>query len=140
MRQLGSLWEESSQHDFPLTCMIIDADHFKEVNDTYGHDAGDTVLIELARLPQHSVRTDDIVCRLGGDEFLIICPNTTIDGGMYVAESIRNAVSELRVPTGGEPWYGSICVGIAARTPATEICEELVKAADKGVYAATLDG
>ena len=140
MRQLVSLWDESNQCNLPLACMMIDADHFKEVNDTYGHDAGDVVLIELSRTLQDSVRTDDIVCRLGGDEFLIICPNTALDGGTYVAESIRKAVSELRVPTGGEPWHGSISVGIAARTPATKTYEELIKAADKGVYAAKQDG
>lgn len=140
MRRLVSLWEESKQCDLPLSCMMIDADHFKEVNDTYGHDAGDAVLTELSRMLQHSVRNDDIVCRLGGDEFLIICPNTDIAGGMYVAESIRKAVSELRVPTGDEPWHGSISVGIAARTPATKTYEELIKAADKGVYAAKQDG
>lgn len=76
MRSLSSLWDEALQKGSSLVCMMIDADHFKEVNDAYGHDAGDGVLIELAKTLRHSLRNDDVVCRLGGDEFLIICPNT----------------------------------------------------------------
>lgn len=140
IRSLTFLWEESIQNNLPLFCMMIDADHFKEVNDTYGHDAGDLVLTELAKTLKNSVRTDDIVCRLGGDEFFIICPKTDKDGGMHIAESTCKTVSELRVPTGGEPWHGSISVGVASRTHDTKNYEELIKAADKGVYAAKQDG
>ncbi|MCU7940281.1 MAG: bacteriohemerythrin, partial [gamma proteobacterium symbiont of Bathyaustriella thionipta] len=100
MRQLSVLWDESLVSKTPLVCMMIDADHFKEVNDTYGHDAGDEVLCELSKTLQHAVRTDDIVSRLGGDEFFIICPSTNLEGGMYLAELIRKNVSELHVPTG----------------------------------------
>ena len=140
LRQLASIWEESIQNDLSLVCMMIDADHFKEINDTYGHDSGDAVLFELAKTLQHSVRTDDLVCRLGGDEFIIICPDTDKEGGMCVAGLTHKAVSELRVPTGGEPWYGSISVGVAVRTPEMKNYEELILAADKGVYAAKQDG
>lgn len=140
MRRLAFLWEESIKHDLPIVCMMVDADHFKEVNDTYGHDAGDVVLTELAKTLQRSLRNDDIVCRLGGDEFLIICPNTDKNGGMHIAELTRKTVSELRVSTGGEPWHGSISVGVAARTPELKSYEELIKVADKGVYAAKQDG
>ena len=140
LRQLAAIWEESIQTDVSLACMMIDADHFKEINDTYGHDSGDSVLFELAKTLQHSVRTDDIVCRLGGDEFIIICPDTDKEGGMCVAGLTHKAVSELRVPTGGEPWYGSISVGVAVRTPGMKNYEELILAADKGVYAAKQDG
>jgi hemerythrin len=115
---------------------MIDADHFKEVNDTYGHDAGDSVLIKLAKTLQHSLRNDDIVCRLGGDEFFVICPNTDREGGMYIAELTRKVVSELRVHTGGEPWHGSVSIGVASRSPDMESCDELIKAADKCLYAA----
>lgn len=116
--------------------MMIDADHFKEVNDIYGHDAGDEVLKTLAMSLKHTLRTDDIVCRLGGDEFFVICPNTDQEGGLHIAELTRKAISELRVPTGGEPWHGSISVGIASRAHDMNGFEELIKAADKGVYAA----
>jgi hemerythrin len=140
IRCLAALWEESIQANSALVCMMIDADHFKEVNDDYGHDAGDVVLTELGKALQHSVRTDDIVCRLGGDEFFVICPNTQKDGGMHLAELIRKTVSELRVPTGDGAWLGSISVGVAARTPDMKKYEELIKVADKSVYAAKGDG
>lgn len=140
MRSLSSLWKESIQTDSPLVCMMIDADHFKAVNDTYGHDAGDTVLFELARTLQDSLRSDDIVSRLGGDEFFIICPDTDIDDGMNVAEIIRKTVSELCVPTGEGTWNGSISIGVAAITVNMRNYDELMKVADQGVYAAKQAG
>ena len=140
LRQLSALWKESEQENIPLSCMMIDADHFKEVNDTYGHDAGDDVLRELASTLQHAVRNDDIVCRLGGDEFLILCPNTDHNGGMYIAEIIRKQVAELRVTTGSGVWQGSISVGFATRSDKTENHEALIKQADEGVYMAKRDG
>ncbi|MCP3893645.1 MAG: diguanylate cyclase, partial [Bacteroides sp.] len=136
IRCLSILWKKALQNDSPLVCMMIDADHFKEVNDTYGHDAGDAVLMELAKTLQHALRSDDTVCRLGGDEFFIICPNTDKKGGMHIAELTRKAVAALRVPTGGEPWHGSISIGVASRLPGMKNFEELMKDADKGVYAA----
>jgi hemerythrin len=134
--RLAQFWEQAVTANSPLTCLMIDADHFKEVNDAYGHDVGDLVLIEMAKTLQHSTRNDDVVCRLGGDEFFIICPNTDETGGMHIAELTRSIVSTLRVPTGGTPWLGSISVGVASRLPSMASYEELIKKADKGVYAA----
>lgn len=136
MRYLASLWYESIQTNAPLVCMLVDADHFKQVNDTYGHDAGDVVLIELAKTLQRSLRNDDIVCRLGGDEFLVICPNTDHNGGMHIAEITREAVSELQIPTGEGFWQGSVSIGVAHRSAEMSHYEELIKEADKGVYLA----
>jgi len=136
MRCLSAYWEESTQTDSPLACMMIDADHFKAVNDTYGHDAGDVVLVELSTALQNAFRNDDTVCRLGGDEFFVICPNTDKEGGMHIAEIARKAVAELRVPTGGVPWHGSVSIGVACRTAEIKTYEELLKVADKGVYSA----
>ena len=116
--------------------MMIDADHFKEVSDTYSHDTGGAVLKELTRTLQHSLRNDDTVCSLRGDEFLIICPNTDKEGGIHIIEKTCKAVSEIRVPTGGEPWHGSISIGVASRLPEMKSYEELIKDADQGVYAA----
>ncbi|MCU7919887.1 MAG: diguanylate cyclase [Candidatus Thiodiazotropha sp. (ex Epidulcina cf. delphinae)] len=140
MRRLADIWDESTKTNTPLTCMMIDADQFKEVNDTYGHDAGDAVLHKLAETLQHTLRTDDVLCRLGGDEFFVICPNTNREGGMHIAELTRKTISELRVPTGDGYWHGSISIGVAIRTPGIKNHEELIKMADKGVYAAKKDG
>ncbi|MBT3203717.1 MAG: diguanylate cyclase [Gammaproteobacteria bacterium] len=140
MRLLDALWTESIQNNKPLSCMMIDADHFKEVNDTYGHDAGDVVLKELAKTLQHSYRNDDIVCRLGGDEFLVICPDTDHDGGLYIAEIVCKTVSSLKVPTGDGFWNSSISVGVATREAEMNGLDDLIKVADKGVYAAKQDG
>ena len=140
MQQLKKYWEESTQSGKPIFLMMIDADNFKDVNDTYGHDAGDHVLCELSRTLQYSVRTDDVVSRLGGDEFLIICPNTGRAGGLQIAEIIRDNVSQMRVPTGDGYWHGSVSVGVALRSDDVKTFEALIKAADEGVYAAKRAG
>lgn len=140
MRRLADLWDESSASKMPLTCIMIDADNFKEVNDTYGHDAGDTVLRELAKTLKETLRSDDIVSRLGGDEFLIICPNTDQDGARYIAEHTRKVISALRIQAGEGMWYGSVSVGVASRSVDMKKYEELIVQADKSVYAAKRDG
>lgn len=136
MKYLPLLWTEAVQKDQPLSCLMIDADHFKEVNDKYGHDAGDTVLIELARTLRETLHNDDILCRLGGDEFFAICPNTDRSGGLHIAELLRHAISKLRVPTSDSFWHGSISIGVSSRVASLNNYEELIKIADKGVYAA----
>ncbi len=140
MQQLKKHWEDSKQSGRPISLMMIDADHFKNVNDTYGHDAGDLVLFELSKTLQYSVRTDDFVSRLGGDEFLIICPDTNSSGGLKIAETIRKNVSQMRVQTGDSSWHGSVSIGVAFRTDDMENLESLIKAADEGVYAAKRAG
>jgi diguanylate cyclase (GGDEF)-like protein len=140
MRQLSTMWKDSVEHDTPLVCIMIDADHFKAVNDTYGHDAGDRVLVELAQTLKHSFRNDDVVCRLGGDEFFVLCSDTSLEGGVYIAEVVHKTVSELRVKTGGQPWHGSISVGVAAKDSDTASYEDLIKRSDVAVYAAKKDG
>ncbi len=140
MRQLQTLWQESSELGQPLACMMIDADHFKQVNDNYGHPSGDKVLLSLATLLRHSVHNDDLVCRLGGDEFLILCPNTDLDGAIHLAELIHEKVIEMHVPTGDSEWKGSVSIGVAARQ--ATMCEqsELIKRADEAVYKAKESG
>lgn len=140
MQTLDALWQEGLEEASPVAAMLVDADYFKQVNDTYGHDAGDRVLIELARTLKGTVRTDDLVCRLGGDEFLVLCPNTDLAGAQTLADQLVTKVASLRVPTGGTPWQGSISLGFASQIPATDNFEALIKAADLGVYAAKAAG
>ncbi len=138
--QLHRLWREAKELDGNLACMVIDADNFKTINDTYGHDAGDCVLKRLAKALQHSVRSDDIVCRMGGDEFLIICPNTPLQGALYIAEQTRRTIADLNVKAGTGIWKGSISVGVAAISSEIDSIDDLLKAADDGVYLAKESG
>jgi len=140
MQQLALLWNEATERRTPLSCMMIDADHFKEINDAHGHDAGDLVLCELSKALLHFVRTDDIVSRLGGDEFFIICPNTDARGAMTIANNVQKSVSGLRIQTGDGHWCGSISIGVATVSTEMKDFEDLIKRADKSVYAAKRDG
>lgn len=124
----------------PLSVLVVDADHFKPVNDTHGHDAGDRVLRTLAKTLAGAVRTDDMVCRMGGDEFLVICPDTPLAGAHRVAEEAWRQVNALRVPVGDGEWRGSISVGVAERTPDTRRPLDLLRIADMALYRAKEDG
>lgn len=132
MSKLELLWSECEV----FAALMIDADNFKAVNDQHGHDAGDCVLTALARTLQHFVRTDDLVFRLGGDEFLVLCPNTDSTGAAQVAEELRQRIAGLRVATGDGFWDSSISIGVAARTPAMRSFQDLMKAADGNLYGA----
>lgn len=140
MTQLFQVWNSSIQNDSPMACMMIDADGFKQINDNYGHDAGDEVLRQLSKELRNAVRTDDIVCRLGGDEFLVICPLTNLEGAMLLAEKMRKQVADLLVSVDGGKWLGSISVGVSVRTGDMKNPEDLIKAADEGVYIAKHNG
>ncbi len=138
--RLRALWGEALQSGRGVCCLMVDADDFKSVNDTFGHDAGDVVLRELSRVLRTGVRTDDIVCRLGGDEFLVIAPETRLAGALQLGEQLRGRVAAMRVPVGDGSWHGSVSVGVAAQSAGMAGCEDLVKAADEAVYAAKLGG
>ncbi len=133
---LEKLFEESKLNNIPFTCMMIDADHFKEVNDTHGHDAGDEVLQILTRKLVNTFRNDDIVCRLGGDEFLVICPKTDLKGAVKIAQKVREKVSRLNL----DIWNSSVSVGVASLNDKMNNFEELIKAADEALYVSKKDG
>jgi diguanylate cyclase (GGDEF)-like protein/hemerythrin-like metal-binding protein len=140
MGQLPLLWAEATKHEQSLACLMIDADDFKSINDTQGHDAGDAVLQRLAQELQHSVRSDDIVCRLGGDEFLIICPNTSLEGALILGEQTRANVAALKVTAGDGFWFGSVSIGVASTNSEIKNIDALMKSADMAVYIAKKDG
>jgi hemerythrin len=140
MQSLNDAWQEANDNNTPISCMMIDADHFKEINDSYGHDEGDKVLHELSQALVHAVRTDDKVCRLGGDEFIIICPRTDLEGALKLARHVLARVGALRVPTGDGAWQGSVSIGVACRSPETTDITALIKRADELVYQAKQAG
>lgn len=140
LRSLEREWQAALRDGSELACMMIDADGFKAINDNCGHDAGDTVLRQLSRSLLHAVRTDDVVCRLGGDEFLVICPKTPLEGALRLAEQLRREVAAMRVAAGKGEWRGSVSIGVAVRGAAMKDCEDLIKQADEGVYRAKREG
>ena len=140
MSQLTELWNESEINDRSLSCLMIDADNFKQVNDHYGHGAGDKVLIELSQELKKSLRSDDIICRLGGDEFLVICNNTSYQEALNVAQSLCDAVLALEVTLEDGSWFGSVSIGVASKYDQIKNMEALIKIADQGVYLAKKAG
>ncbi|HMW18875.1 MAG TPA: bacteriohemerythrin [Accumulibacter sp.] len=133
-------WKEALTQNKPLSCMMIDADGFKIINDTYGHNAGDTVLRQLAHRLTSAVRTDDHLFRLGGDEFMLLCNNTPLTGALVLAEKILVKVRNLHVKANGGIWHGSVSIGVAVASQSTHKLEELLKLADESVYLAKRQG
>jgi two-component system, cell cycle response regulator len=120
-----------------LSCLMIDIDHFKRVNDKYGHDFGDSVLKEVAAALLHNVREVDLACRYGGEEFAILLPHTSKDSALVVAERISKCVRCLNLACQAEALCITLSIGIAStRDVTTNEAEELVRSADVALYEA----
>jgi diguanylate cyclase (GGDEF)-like protein len=141
-RALQSALEDAVKQFSPASILIVDVDHFKRVNDTYGHPAGDAVLRALARRMEGALRTVDKVARLGGEEFGVLLPNSTPAGGRMVAERIRMAIEASPVPTDEGPVACTVSIGGTTldpdRVPRTR--DELIKQADQALYLAKNTG
>lgn len=123
-----------------LSVVIFDIDHFKHINDTYGHLAGDKVLKEVARALQRNVRASDICVRFGGEEFLVLLPSTDFKRAFIVAEKIRKIVANMAIPVEeGENVHLTISGGVAAYAEGLTL-ESLIKRADEALYRAKQAG
>lgn len=125
----------------PMGVIMLDIDHFKKVNDTLGHDAGDAVLHELGTLLKAKLRIGDIACRYGGEEFILILPEASLEDARRRAEQLREAVKRLRVSHRGqtlEPF--NVSLGVAAFPDHGETTEALIRAADTALYRAKAEG
>ena len=134
LRRQGST---AQRHTEPLSLILFDIDHFKHVNDTYGHPTGDLVLQEFARRLTHELRAADIAGRWGGEEFLLILPRTHLAGAIEVAERIRMATAAHPISAAGH----EVCVTVSAECavgPAEP--DELVKIVDTALYEAKATG
>lgn len=124
-----------------LSVLLLDADHFKKVNDTHGHDAGDAVLIHLGKLMKQHVRSEDVVCRIGGEEFLIVMPGLCLESACLRAERLREETcnSPTRLAD-GTPVPITISIGLAVSPQDASTAEALIRTADKGLYIAKTSG
>jgi two-component system cell cycle response regulator len=131
----------AKRYNRPLACFMLDIDHFKMVNDTYGHPVGDRVLVLVADVIRGALRNTDIPGRFGGEEFMILAPETAIDSALVVAERVRAKIAERT--TAGRPQVPSVTVSVGVAT--TEHADassmtELVRLADEALYRAKSEG
>jgi two-component system, cell cycle response regulator len=123
------------RHESPLVLVMFDIDHFKKVNDTHGHPAGDLVLSEIAELLTSALRAEDVFARYGGEEFAVICRGTDLSQAKIVGERMRKAVEKHRFVHEGNHIPVTISVGIACLPdPAVKDATDLVARADKALY------
>lgn len=123
-----------------LALVLVDVDHFKAVNDTHGHEAGDAVLVAVARALQRDRRALDVVARLGGEELVLLLPNTSLDGAREVAERVRARLEAMEVPTTSALIRVTASFGVAAYVARAGDQAQVFERADKALYAAKRNG
>jgi two-component system, cell cycle response regulator len=141
-------FEEALEREFarsrryrnPFVLALFDIDHFKRINDQHGHQAGDAVLRGLASIVQMKVRTNDLVARIGGEEFALLLPETTHSGGAALAEKLRRSIASERFMHEGRAIPVTVSFGVSEFSRSLETSEALVKAADQRLYAAKNSG
>ena len=138
--RLTEEWKSSESVKAPLAAMMIDIDGFKNVNDLHGHEVGDLVLKQVAEVLRGHARQGEDVARLGGEEFLVLCPNTTADQAAHGAERLRAAVASHVVRSADFTGSVTVSIGVAERTEDMRGIDALLKAADDAVYAAKSAG
>lgn len=140
-RHLSILLQKAQQQSRDMAVMLIDMDYFKDVNDTHGHDTGDAVLREFADRLRRNIRGVDLACRFGGEEFVVLMPDTDARQAQSVAERVRGAVAEKGFDAGnGRPLSVTVSVGMALNEQETDTPELLLKRADVALYRAKREG
>jgi len=139
---LKTLVEEAVQRGKALSLLITDIDYFKAVNDSYGHGAGDAVLIEFAARVRENIRGVDLACRLGGEEFVIVMPDTDLAKAYHVAERLRASIAGLLFALDGGAAAPEVIasVGVSSLERTGDSPESLLRRADQALYRAKRDG
>lgn len=131
---------EAGAAQTPLTIAVIDMDHFKVINDRCGHAAGDFVLKEFARVGREALRTNDVLGRWGGEEFLLIMPDATLEVALASLERMRTLVFGIHLPASGAGLRVSLSAGLASSLEHGQSLDELIARADSALYAAKNEG
>ncbi len=138
-RALQREFSEARRYTRPLSCLMIDIDHFKEINDTYGHAAGDAALMQAARILTEAVRGSDVICRYGGDEFIMLLSETPLDGAFALGEKVRLAASSRLFGNGERVFPLTFSIGAAELLP-DESGHDMLARADGALYDAKEGG
>jgi diguanylate cyclase (GGDEF)-like protein len=140
-KRLAEEFSRSVRHGVPLSVLLMDIDHFKRFNDTHGHDAGDRVLQMVARTVEEMLRAGDVVCRYGGEEFLVVVPGTGVNDAAALGERLRRKIATTAVSWGEQSLQVTISLGQATWPVArAAVPEELITAADAALYKAKQAG
>ncbi len=134
----------TKRHKIPLNILMMDIDHFKQINDTYGHQTGDRVLMSVTSLTTNILRADDLFARYGGEEFIIMTKGTNIEGAHALGERIRQKIEKTIMESIDEPagkFHVTISIGVAAVPPGVQVNHKaIIAAADKNLYEAKESG
>jgi len=135
--ELARLQRQTSTTPASLACIMLDLDHFKDINDTWGHHAGDAVLVRASSIMMENARQYDEVGRYGGEEFAVLLPGVTLEAAVAIAERLRQKISEASVTVDGNTIAVTASLGVACY-PAPDINDmnDLLKAADTALYQA----
>jgi diguanylate cyclase (GGDEF)-like protein len=133
-------FERARRYDTPLSAILLDLDHFKQINDTYGHHAGDRVLAGIAAAIQASVRQIDLFGRYGGEEFVLLLPDSPLPAAVEVAERLRALVENLRFDTARGELRVTVSLGVAQLAHGIPALPTLIDRADQAMYAAKQAG
>lgn len=130
------LIERASRSSKPISVILLDLDHFKKVNDTYGHRAGDVVLEKLGQLALSTTRPGDIACRYGGEEFVLVLPEAELDAAVERTEELRQSFANLKIPELGFNKPPTVSAGIAVFPEHGKTQDDLLQSADVALYKA----
>jgi len=133
-------WSRALRHDHPTSFLIVDIDHFKKVNDQYGHSAGDNVLVDVSSIAQTVLRQEDIWCRYGGEEFAVMLPETGGKEATAIAERLRCVIEQARITTLNGPLKVTVSIGASERTSGRTHWGEVLEVADQALYKAKSSG
>nr|WP_259371975.1 GGDEF domain-containing protein [Caldimonas mangrovi] len=128
------------RYGVPMSLILIDADHFKRVNDTHGHQCGDALLRQIALACRDSLRGTDVIARLGGEELIVLLPQTGLAGALTMAERIRERVAQLAIQWREQKVEATVSLGVAALRADTPTLDALIHEADIALYDAKRSG
>jgi diguanylate cyclase (GGDEF)-like protein len=128
------------RHGIPMAMMIVDVDHFKRINDEFGHQAGDIALVETVKRLRECLRSEDLVGRLGGEEFVAVMPNTDAVSALAAAERMRAAFADAPMQIGGHALTVTVSIGVAVLDAQDQLYAHLLRRADRAMYAAKSAG
>lgn len=140
MEEANNMFKLAKRHKRPLSLLMVDADNFKNINGTYGHQIGDQVLIRLSRIMEDCLRVTDVVGRIGGEEFAVLLPETNIEQTVELTSRLLNAVRNAVIETTETSVSITVSIGVATTPPHADDFDTIMKIADQALYQAKNSG